>query len=170
MSTRAPRSRVNPFNSPVELGFRALVFLNEAYPNEYSLRHLVICDYLMVHSDDVEDGPEGLHPKTPYRGGELLVRREPLQQGLQLFHSRGLIQKQYRSSGLFYSASDNTESFLDAIEASYSQRLMARAKWLKAAFGATELETLQELVNANLGKWGAEFEMASVLWLENERG
>ena len=168
MSNSAPNSRVIPFNSPVELGFRALVFLNEAYPGEYSLRHLVIFDYLMVHSDDIDGGPEGLHPKTPYRSGELLVRREPLQHGLQLFHSRGLIQKQYRELGLFYSASDNTESFLDVIEAPYSLRLMARAQWVAEAFGTTALESLLELVNANLGKWGAEFEMTSVLWTEVE--
>ncbi len=169
MSTAAPRSPASPFNSPVELGFRALVFLNEVYPSEFSLRHLVIFDYLMVHSDDIDGGPDGLHPQTPYRSGELLVRRDPLQDGLLLFHSRGLIDKQYRNSGVFYAASDKTESFLAVIEADYSSRLTDRAQWVASSFGVVSIESMEDLVKENLGQWGAEFEMAAVLWTETER-
>ncbi|TWU35652.1 hypothetical protein Q31b_50870 [Novipirellula aureliae] len=164
MSTGSNETTVSPFNSPVELGFRTLVFLNEAFPNEFSLRQLVIFDYLMVHSDDVAGGPEGLHPQTPYRSGELLVRREPLQAGIQLFHSRGLIEKLYRQTGVFFAASDRTESFLDVIEADYSVTLRNRASWVAETFGDKSVEYLDDFVAANLGKWGAEFEMASVLW------
>ncbi|MEZ6077704.1 MAG: ABC-three component system middle component 2 [Pirellulaceae bacterium] len=102
MSIGSNEAVVSPFNSPVELGFRTLVLLNEAFPKKFSLRQLVIFDYLMVHSDDVSGGPAGLHPQTPYRSGELLVRREPLQAGIELFHSRGLIEELYRATGVFF--------------------------------------------------------------------
>ncbi len=162
-------TRIIPFNSSVELGFRALVVLNETFPIDYSLRHLVIFDYLMVHSDDIDGGPDGLHPKTPYRSGELLVRREPLQRGLHLFCSRGLVRKHYRERGVFYGANDNSQAFLDSIDSTYFNRLTDRAKWVASNFGNTGLDTLQGLVVSNLGKWGAEFEMTSVLWSEAER-
>lgn len=168
MSTDSRITSVSPFNSSVELGFRALVLLNETYPQEFSLRHLVIFDYLMVHSDDIDGGPDGLHPRTPYRSGELLVRREPLQDGLLLFHSRGLIEKRYRETGVFYAASDRTESFLAVIEAEYCSRLTSRAQWVASAFDGVPLQSLENLVNTNLGRWGAEFEMAAVLWSETD--
>ncbi len=79
-----------PFNGPIEIGLRAVVVLCEAYLQAMSLQRLVIFDYLMVHSDDLPNGPPGLHPKTPRRSGELLVRRQVLQDGLLLFQSRGL--------------------------------------------------------------------------------
>lgn len=170
MSTGSNEATVSPFNSPVELGFRTLVFLNEAFPNEFSLRQLVIFDYLIVHSDDVAGGPEGLHPQTPYRSGELLVRREPLQAGIQLFHGRGLIDKIYRPTGVFFAASDHSESFLDVIEAEYSMTLRDRARWAVETFGDQSVDELDELVADNLGKWGAEFEMTSVLWQGGEDG
>lgn len=170
MSTGFSESAISPFNSPVELGLRSLVFLNEAYPTEFSLRQLVILDYLMVHSDDVDGGPQGLHPQTPYRSGELLVRRDPLQAGIQLFRSRGLIVQIYRKTGVFYAASDRSESFLDVLESSYTARLRDRASWAFDAFGNQSAERLNNFVAANIGKWGAEFEMTSVLWSEDNNG
>lgn len=166
MSSVLNELTVSPFNGAVELGFRSLVLLNECYPNEFSLRQLVVLDYLMVHSDDVSGGPEGLHPQTPYRSGELLVRREPLQDGLLLFQSRGLISKHFRPDGVLYSASETSDSFLEVIESQYYLRLKERAQWVKENFAQTNPENLEQLVGSNLGRWGAEFEMASVLWRE----
>lgn len=54
----------SPFNSPVESGLRALVLLYSLFPTSASLQRLVVFDYLLIHSDDVPDGPEGLHPRT----------------------------------------------------------------------------------------------------------
>ena len=167
MSQNSKNRFFSPFNSSVELGFRTLVLLNESYPKEFSLRHLVILDYLMVHSDDISGGPKGLHPKTPYRSGELLVRREPLQNGLLLFHSRGLIEKRYRETGVYYSAGESTESFLAVLESDYASQLILRAKWVVSTFSEEPIESLEALINRNLGRWGAEFELASILWSEN---
>ena len=75
MTTEEKKRFIAPFNGPVEIGLRALAVLNDAYPVVYSLQRLVVFDYLIVHSDDVLGGPSGLHPQTPRRGGELLVRR-----------------------------------------------------------------------------------------------
>jgi len=83
---------IAPFNGPIEIGLRAISILNDAYPSGYSLQRLIIFDYLSVHSDDISGGPTGLHPKTPHRSGELLVRRDVLQKGLLLYMGRGLAE------------------------------------------------------------------------------
>lgn len=158
---------IAPFNGPVEIGLRALAVLNEAYPNEYSLQRLVIYDYLIVHSDDVVGGPEGLHPKTPHRSGELLVRRKSLQQGLFLFMSRRLIEQSFRPAGVGYSATERTSGFIDVLGSEYVADLQQRAAWVVERFREMPDDELQQFVRNHLGDWGAEFAMESVLWMED---
>ncbi len=157
---------VTPFNGPVEIGLRALCVLTAAYPAAYSLQQLVVFDYILVHSDDMPDGPSGLHPKTPHRGGEILVRRGVLQDGTLLYQSRGLIERIYRDGGVFFSATDRSASFLDALDAKYVDGLRERATWVVNSFGSLPESALDVLVRERIGEWGAEFALQSVLWAE----
>lgn len=157
---------VAPFNSPVEIGLRALSILNEAFPEAYSLQRLVVFDYLVVHSDDLPGGPSGLHPKTPHRSGELLVRRGVLHSGLLLYQSRGLVERRFDHSGVFFAATEHSAGFLDALSVEYALRLRQRARWLVEQYGALSDAQLEVLVRENIGEWGTEFEMESVLWEE----
>lgn len=156
-----------PFNGPIEVGLRALAVLNEAFPKAYSLQRLVIFDYLVVHSDDVPGGPRGLHPKTPHRGSELLVRRSALQDGLLLFQSRGLLERRFEEVGIFFSATERSAAFLDALRTEYTLDLRERAKWVVCGYGEIPQEELENMVREHLGRWGAEFELESVLWIED---
>lgn len=155
-----------PFNGPVELGLRALCILTAAYPASYALQHLVVFDYLLVHSDDMPDGPTGLHPKTPHRGGEILVRRGVLQDGLALYESRGLIDRAYQDGGIFFTATDTSAGFLDALSTEYLKGLRVRADWVVDSFGLLDDAELDAMVRERIGAWGAEFTMESVLWEE----
>lgn len=155
-----------PFNGPVEIGLRALAVLNDAYPDAYSLQRLVVFDYLIVHSDDVPDGPPGLHPRTPHRGGELLVRRGVLQEGLLLYQSRGLVEQVYERSGVFFAATERSAAFLDVLLGEYVLALRERSAWLVGSFGQTPDADLERMVREHIGVWGAEFTWESVLWSE----
>jgi hypothetical protein len=44
--------------------------------------------------------------------------------------------------------------------------LRERAAWLVGSFGQIPAADLEKMVRDNLGEWGAEFEMESVLWEE----
>jgi len=158
---------VEPFNSPLEIGLRTATILAEAYPEAFSLQRLVILDYLVVHSDDVEGGPAGLHPKTPHRSGELLVRRDAIQKGLYLYMSRNLVSRQFREAGILYAATEYTGAFLDSLDAQYTHALRTRADWLVSSFGSMPDRELDEFARSHIDRWGAEFEMESVLWLED---
>ena len=155
-----------PFNGAVEIGLRSLCLLTAAYPIAYSLQRLVIFDYLLVHSDDLPEGPLGLHPQTPYRGGEILVRRGVLQEGLLLYQSRGLVENLYQDGGVYYSATDRSASFLDALSSAYVLGLRERATWLIDNLGAYTDTDFETLVRNRIGVWGAEFALESVLWAE----
>jgi hypothetical protein len=159
--------KLPPFNGPIEIGLRALSLLSEAFPTPYSLQRLVISDYLLVHSDDLPDGPPGLHPKTPHRGGELLVRRAVLEQGLMLYQSRGLLERHYTEAGVMFAATERTAGFLDALSSGYAAELRERAAWLVSLFGDVSDSELLKVANAQVGEWGAEFAMESVLKVED---
>lgn len=166
VTPEGPNQVLAPFNGAVEIGLRALCVLTAAYPASYSLQRLVVFDYVLVHSDDLPGGPVGLHPQTPHRGGEILVRRGVLQDGLLLYQSRGLIERVYQNGGVFFSATDRSAGFLDALGAQYVAGLRKRADWVVDGFGLLEEAELDAMIRERIGKWGAEFEMQSVLWAE----
>jgi hypothetical protein len=166
MTMETPRRFVSPFNSPVEIWLRALCVLTTAFPDAYTLQRLVVFDYFLVHSDDIDGGPEGLHPRTPHRGGEILVRRGVIQEGLTLYESRGLIERVYKDGGIFFAATDKSADFLDTLSTEYLTGLRDRADWVVDSFGALEDADLDAMVRDRIGTWGAEFSMESILWIE----
>ena len=156
-----------PFNSPIEIGLRACALLSEAFPVSYSLQRLVVSDYLLVHSDDLLGGPPGLHPQTPHRGGELLVRRAVLEHGLMLYQSRGLLERHYTETGVMFAATERTAGFLDALSSGYAAELRDRSTWLVSLFGDKSDVELLKIANSQVGEWGAEFAQESVLKVED---
>lgn len=166
MTTETPSKFVSPFNGPVEIGLRALCVLTTAFPDAYALQRLVVFDYFLVHSDDIKGGPEGLHPQTPHRGGEILVRRGVLQRGLMLYESRGLVERVYKDGGIFFAGTDKSADFLDTLSTEYLRGLRERADWVVDSFGLLDDADLDLMVRERIGTWGAEFSMESVLWIE----
>jgi hypothetical protein len=154
---------ITPFNSPVEAGLRALNVLLAAHPAAYDLQRLLVFDYFVVHSADLHGGPVSLHPPTPQRSGEILVRRRLVEQGLLLYMSRGLVERLMNPEGIYFTATEGAASFLDSLTAPYCDELRARAYWSVDSFGQLDAQELDALVSENLGRWGAEFEFESVL-------
>jgi hypothetical protein len=144
-----------PFNSPLECGFRMLFVLDASRGKPADLQRLISYDYLLVHSGDVADGPESLHPPVPYRGSELLVKREVLSAGLNQMFARELIAKTFDRTGILYHATELTSAFVDD--------LRLRSKWLIEKFDGMRDAELNSYVSSNVGRWGAEFERLSAI-------
>lgn len=151
-------SETQLFNSAVELGLRSLCVLVETYPRSCDLQRLVLLDYLLVHSADVDDGPDSLHAATPQRGTEVLVRRAIIEPGLALYSRRGLILcTAAKTDGFTYSASDRGAAFLDTLSAKYVTMLRERAQWISATFNDLPTEQIKRYVNTELDRWGGQF-------------
>ena len=150
------------FNSPLEYGLRML-FILDAYDGQRAdLQRLVSFDYLMVHSGDA-DGPESLHPAVPFRGGELLVKRDVLSLGLNRMFSRELIDKRFDNSGITFGSTALTGPFLALLKSRYAEELRDRAHWLIATFGALDDGDLDAFMSQRVGRWGAEFNRMGAL-------
>lgn len=145
------------FNSPVELGLRSLCVLVDLYPHRHDLQRLVLLDYLLVHSADVDGGPESLHPAVPQRGAEVLVRRAVLEPGLALYARRGLVSVTMDLNGFSYGATDRGACFLDTLRSRYVEALRSRASWIAARFGELETSEISRYVNTELDRWGGQF-------------
>lgn len=160
---------ISLFNSPIEIGLRSLVILSKVFPSDFSIQQLIAFDYLLVHSDDLPDGPAGLHPKTPQRTGEYLIRRKTLQEGLLLYMSRGLICQEYRQDGVRYAATELSGGFLDSLTSEYINDLQNVADWVIENFSTIPELELDKLMHEHLDKWSTEFVTETVLWSEESQ-
>lgn len=135
-----------------------LFVLDAAAGRTSDLQRLISYDYLLVHSGDAPNGPNSLHPSVPFRGTELLVKRDVLSAGLNQMFSRELIAKIFDTSGILYRATELTTAFIALLKSDYSNALRARSNWLIGHYGAMNDTELSTFMTANIGRWGAEFE------------
>ena len=145
------------FNTPLECGLRCAALLLAAYPGTCDLQRLVQYEYLLVHSGDVPGGPESLHPATPHRSGELLVRRALIERGILFMMSRQVVCRDLLPSGIGYLAGDMALPLFDSLESPYTRRLRDRAVWVGERFGAMSGNALDRFMQDNWSNWGAEF-------------
>jgi hypothetical protein len=150
------------FNTPLECGFRLVIIL-DAVSGEPDLQRLVSYDYLLVHSGDVEGGPASLHPAVPFRGTELLVKRELARQSLDYMFSRELLEKRMSSSGITYIGTSLTRAFVQLLNSGYAKELKVRAEWISRRFGSMSDEQRTAFMAGNVGRWGAEFDRLTSL-------
>lgn len=155
-----------PFNTPLESGFRTLALLVAMAPARCDLQRLVYYDYFLVHSEDlagVSEPPLSMHPATPYRAGEVVVRRKLIETGCRLMISRDLLNVEYVEEGIQYEASEIAEAFLSYLETPYFTRLRSVATFVVSHFATFDDRELSDFVAGNLGRWGTEFSRESVL-------
>lgn len=150
-------------NSSLEVGLRSLIILNSIDPERIDIDRLVIYDYLVLHTEDVEKSYKSLHPSTPHRAGELLVRRQLLQEGINLMESKGLLDRHFLNNGIFYSANNLTGPFISYFETEYASLLHKYAVFIKEKFHHFNFIDLKNYVMNNLDEWGGEFENESIL-------
>jgi hypothetical protein len=152
-------SNGHPFNSTLETGIRALVVLEAFYPRRCDLMEMTWLDHLVVHTADLdgEDVPESLHPDLPDRAGELLVRRQLVERSLRVMQQIHMVDVFETEAGIEFCASQEAPSYVDLLQAPYSQALKARAKWMAERFAGMTTPQIRSLVEARIGKWTAEF-------------
>lgn len=166
MTTRLPDTL--PFNGPIECGLRVLIVLSCAAPDSYDLTRLTVYDYILLHSNDVPQevltrmghsppAPKSLHPATPYRGGELLVRRKTIRDGIRLMVSKGLVEPEYDSAGISFRSTAAGRPFIQLLESEYVKDLIARAEWLVSLFRQMSGDEIPVFASRYLMDQGGEF-------------
>lgn len=146
------------FNGPLEAGIRAVALLGASYPMAFDLQRLTALDYLLIRTEDLDGGPESLHPPTPLRSPEAEVRRRIVHQGLTLMMSRGLVEQEAQEAGLMYVAGENAATFLDALQSPYLLKLKDRASWLIGHFNGYSDAEFNAIIRQYFDDWIIEFQ------------
>jgi hypothetical protein len=148
---------MSPLNGPLEVAVRVITVLTEAFPARLDLNNLVLLDHALLHSADL-GGPESLHPPVPIRSGELGMKRERIQQGVEVLVRADLAHMEPTVDGIHFWASERAAGFIRLLETEYAQALIERATWVVEQFGDmtdTELRGAMRIVS---GHWSEEFE------------
>lgn len=145
------------FNSPLEVGLKAVSILVAAFPRSFDLQQMVAFDHLVVHTGDL-GGPESLHPKVKLRSGELLVRRHLVERGVNLMISRSLIERKITQDGIYYSAGELSETFLRNLTSNYINKLSERALWAVENFADLDEDSFRKVVYSVFDRWREEFQ------------
>ncbi len=136
---------------------RSVALLGAAFPQIYDLQRLVAFDFLLVHTGDV-GGPDSLHPPTPYRSAELLVRRKLVEDALLLMMTRDLVQREVTSDGIKYGAGENAAMFLASLSTNYFFAMKERASWLVETFGHYSDQEFRGVLRQFFDDWVEEFQ------------
>jgi len=146
------------FNSPFELGIRMVYLLQALVPNGADLQKLVLLDYAIVYSADL-NGPSSLHTPIPFRGAELMSRRELIEQGLYLMSTRGLVTASWGIDGITYFAGEVARTMTGALTSNYLRELEQRCVWAAEHYGHADSTALTAQFAASGHLWGAELEL-----------
>jgi len=150
-------NKIYVFNNAIETGLRSLVILDSAYPKSLDLQKLIYFDYMTVHTGDLPSSPQSIHPSTPNRSGELLVRRKLIEDGINYFVRKNFIDKVFNQNGIEYKLNDQATMFLEMLEEKYILNLRDRAKWVVSIYQDWSSSKLEKYIKENLDKWGGEF-------------
>lgn len=157
------KRNLNVFNTPLEIGLRALIILNELGNEAIDLNRLIIYDYFVIHSGDFDRRLKNLHPPIPHRSGELIIKRKVMQEGIHLMYSRELLDIEYTSRGIYYKANEVTSAFTSYLNTAYALEISKHSKLVIDKFNGYADEKLNLFINENLQKWGSEFTKESLV-------
>lgn len=91
------------FSTSIEAGLRSLGILESIFPSTLDIGRLVALDHIVVHSKDFDvEAPESLHPPSPYRRAEPVVRRDLVRLGIDLMVARNLVHRIPTPEGFTY--------------------------------------------------------------------
>ena len=150
--------QVNPFkgkdiyNSPIEIGIRTLILLNEFYPTHLDMTQLVLYNHIVIHTEDF-GGPQSLHPQLDDRAGELAVLRSLIQDGLSLIQRFNLVSIENTPDGIFYTTTEECPAFVSLMTSSYSQKLIEKAKWVASVFSSLGKNQVEEILHSKINMW-----------------
>jgi hypothetical protein len=145
-----------PLNSPVEVGVRVLMILTEVFPEQLDVDRLVLLDHGVLHTADL-GGPESLHPDLPVRAGELGVKRDAIEAGLQLLIRSNLAEMTASSEGVEFRAGERADSFIAFLSSGYAATLHDRVTWVAEHFADRSENVLRREMRNIFVSWSEEF-------------
>lgn len=152
-------NNTTPFNNPIEIGLRSLCILNEIYPTQLDVQSLIYIDYIIIHSGDFDSSMKSLHIPVPYRKSEIYIRRKLIQDSLNFFIKRALIEISYSTDGIRYVASEKSSPFIENLSENYTNDLLTRINWFIEKYNCFTENELKKLFEDKVDFMHSEFNL-----------
>jgi len=150
------------FNSPLETGIRSLFILSSNTDLTYDLQQLLAFDHFVVHTGDFEGAPISLHPSDPSRNGELVIRRELVEKGLNLMESKRLVRRVASPKGLLFQAEEFASIMVENFSSPYLKALKERSSWVVENYAAYGDDLFSRVFNQAFDRWASEFQFTQI--------
>jgi len=147
---------IQALNSPVEVGLRTLFVLAEAYPLALDIGSIVLLDHGILNSADL-GGPISLHPPLPARSAELGVKRQLIEDGLQILIRSELAELSPSPKGIQFQASEEAQGFIELLQTPYAIGLRERARWVVERLLPADEATIRNILQSVMDNWSGEF-------------
>lgn len=115
-------------NTPLECALRILIILSENRTDFFDIEKLGYYDYLCVNLRDYSESHISLHPQSPYRTGEILIKRPLVKTAIKVLVQKGLVNITYNSSGFGIAANEFSQYFLSQIQSEYALKFTESTK------------------------------------------
>lgn len=144
------------YNTPIELGLRALVILHGRNREVMDLEKIMYLDYLCLNTSDL-NGPQSLHAPTPNRGVQVFAKKALLQKGISIMLSKELIELTVKPDGFYYGISAAGELFLTMFQTKYFLEFVDRSSWVLERWGTLSTLDIKKFIDVKIQNWGGEF-------------
>lgn len=153
---------ISAFNSPLETGIRSLFILSVDVEFSYDLQQLLAFDHFVVHTGDFKNAPKSLHPSDPSRNGELVIRRDLVEQGLRLMESKGLVRRVASDKGFVFRAEEFASVMVENFTSPYLTMLRERSHWVVGNYIAFGDELFSKVFDQVFDRWASEFQFKQI--------
>ncbi|GEM_PF-4756807 len=150
-------------NSTIEVALRVLVILTINCSEKFDVERLGYYDYVSTRLNDYNDKFKSLHPYTPYKHGELIVKRELIQSALALLLKKDLVKIEYGTEGVNYYSNKYSSYFLSHFKSEYYLELCKHVEVASNNLSNIKTEDLRKLFKRNINKMEMQFKFECLI-------
>ncbi|EBY3147031.1 hypothetical protein CBI80_23395 [Salmonella enterica subsp. enterica serovar Morehead] len=148
--------KVRLYNSHVEISLRLAKILMGFSPTGLTLEKLICIDFFVLNLNDFIPEQSSLHPAIPRRDSQLAITRKTFTDALVLMQQYKIVKENYTKKGIFFTVTDKTFSFTNAVQNEYVLRMEHNINITKKTFGSLNESEMKKLVGSKFGRLDME--------------
>ena len=116
------------FNTPFEIGLRAMLILSVIRSDGITIDRLSAYDFMTIYGKDFEVSDRNLHGDNSYSFSELSTKRSVCSEGIKMFVLDGLIGVNRTKDGFMYKLTAAGRKYIETLESDYKNQYLAIAE------------------------------------------
>ena len=135
------------FNTPFEIGLRAMLILYVLSPSKISITRTISYDFITIYGNDFGVSKNNLHGENHFNFSELSCRKADFSKALKLFVLYGLIAITPSTKGMTYSLTPTGKTYVESLESNYKVQYIEILNKVKITYGGLSDTEITNLIN-----------------------